>query len=233
MRKVKTSYPLPGIRLLRPALGGKQFVEVESYLLELKAQLGEDIIRESTNITWWFPKDQTPRNPIENAIHTLRLLIKPPDEFAGNDWWINFLPKNGASLNPHFDRDVAILAKENRYVNPIYGSILYFSNFGSPTAFFDYRPTDYAKGKDWTKVRRACVYPNKNQYAIFKGNLFHGVFPLQEGEKANDGERITIAVGWWNYRPAPPFCSDLEKDLATGYRQILSEIKDLKNKKTA
>jgi hypothetical protein len=58
-----------------------------------------------------------------------------------------------------------------------------------------------------------------NHYAVFRGDLRHGVVASGEGEKTNGHPsktkktselRLTLLINYWDRRPMPPNCRDYD-----------------------
>lgn len=218
------STPLPGVRVCEDVLSSERYAELKGLVLELQRHLG-DLAGWTTWRSFWLPRGKIPEHPIERAIRELEQKVQPGPEYIGAEWWLNF--QNRTQLfKPHFDKDEAKFKSEGRIISPLFGSALYFSDVGAPTTFFDVRPKDLEKDSEcWLKAARTSVVPEENRYAIFAGDLFHGVIApksMEEGVKSQD--RITLLVSWWHQRPLPPMCEDLKGELNSEYRARLEPV---------
>ena len=98
----------------------------------------------------------------------------------------------------HFDEDV----KGRRRRHPRLSSVFFFNSVrGGQLAVTDQVPTSRAA------IRLETVAPRRNRYAIFAGNLLHGVLdargrtPGKRVHGARGRLRLTLVVNYWDRRP--------------------------------
>jgi len=147
-------------------------------------------------------------------------LVRPVPECVGTEWWLGRL-KFGESLPFHTDRDRSLRKQTGQIVHPLWSSILYLNRFpSSPTVVLDQVLS--SDGKSWIPPeaksgRSLDAVPN--HYAVFRGDLRHGVV-FNEAAQEADGRsgqtdespelRLTLLVNYWGRRPAPPNCRDYD-----------------------
>jgi hypothetical protein len=176
--------------------------------------------RGSYNTTFWFPLGAKPTNIVEECLSALCLLVQSGPKCIGLEWWLGRL-KYGESLPFHADRDWSLGKQTGQIVHPMWASVLYLNHFpSSPTLVYD--QVLGPDGKSWVppvpKVGRALdAVPN--HYAVFRGDLRHGVVARgaaqktadRSAEEENSSElRLTLLVNYWDRRPAPPNCRDYD-----------------------
>ena len=209
MRKIdliKNAMPLPLFRrLVRAvrAVGTERMEDMGSY-----------------NTTFWFPRDAKPTNIVEECVSKLCVQVRPGPRCIGMEWWLGRL-KYGESLPFHTDRDRSLRKQTGVIVHPLWSSILYLNRFpSSPTVVFDQVLSP--DGKSWVPPepklgRTLAAIPN--DYAVFRGDLRHGVVANGSQQKPNvrsarTGKspelRLTLLVNYWERRPMPPNCRDYD-----------------------
>src|SRR5207249_9355440 len=170
--------------------------------------------------TFWVPLGAKPTNIVEECVSQLFILVQPGPLCIGMEWWLGRL-KYGESLRFHTDRDRSLRKQTGQIVHPLWSSILYLNRFpSSPTVVFDQVLSP--DGKSWvppepTFVKTLDAVPN--HYAVFRGDLRHGVV-ANEAEQQPPGLsretekspelRMTLLVNYWDRRPIPPNCRDYD-----------------------
>lgn len=185
---------------------------------------------ESYSTTFWFPRDSKPTNVVEECVAKLCALVQPGPQCIGMEWWLGRL-KYGESLPFHTDRDRSLRKQTGQIVHPLWSSILYLNRFpSSPTVVYDqvlgvdgkWVPPEPEFG--WT----LDAVPNR--YAVFRGDLRHGVVANGAGQKPSGSSgktepstelRLTLLVNYWDRRPLPPNCRDYD---GTVYRSLQMEM---------
>ena len=174
----------------------------------------------SYSTTFWLPAGAKPANVVEECVEQLCALIQPGRDCMGMEWWLGRL-KRGESLAFHTDRDRSLRKQTGQVVHPLWSSILYLNRFpSSPTIVLDQVLSP--DGKSWIPPQatsRWSLEAVPNHYAVFRGDLRHGVVankaasdtagPSGETSLAPD-LRLTLLVNYWNHRPAPPNCRDYD-----------------------
>jgi len=174
----------------------------------------------SYSTTFWVPLGAKPTNIVEECVSQLFILVQPGPLCIGMEWWLGRL-KYGESLRFHTDRDRSLRKQTGQIVHPLWSSILYLNRFpSSPTVVFDQVLSP--DGKSWvppepTFVKTLDAIPN--HYAVFRGDLRHGVV-ANEAEQQPPGLsretekspelRMTLLVNYWDRRPIPPNCRDYD-----------------------
>jgi hypothetical protein len=182
----------------------------------------------SYNTTFWVPLSAKPTNVVEECVKKLWALVQPGPTCIGMEWWLGRL-KYGESLAFHTDRDRSLRHETGQIVHPLWSSILYLNRFpSSPTIVLDQVLSP--DGKSWIPPEvKSCTSLEAvpNHYAVFRGDLRHGVVP--NGADSKDGSkktheasdiRLTLLVNYWDRRPAPPNCRDYDGSI---YPAILTE----------
>lgn len=174
----------------------------------------------SYNTTFWLPCDAKPTNIVEECVSQLCILVQPDPRCIGMEWWLGRL-KYGESLPFHTDRDRSLRKQTGQIVYPLWSSILYLNRFPStPTVVLDqvlgpdgksWVPPEAKSGKSLDAV--------PNHYAVFRGDLRHGVVANGAGQKPpglsrktekSPELRLTLLVNYWDRRPMPPNCRDYD-----------------------
>ena len=162
------------------------------------ARLGKQRLRESYFTTFWLANGSAPAHAIEEAVLALREIAGA--NAAGAEWWIGRSYTTAVPIGFHFDEDV----KGARVRHPILSSVFFFNSVrGGQLAITDQRP----HLREATRLQ--AVRPRRNRYAIFDGDLLHGVLDAEgrtPGPRALPGPpgrlRITLVVNFWKQRPS-------------------------------
>jgi len=161
------------------------------------SRLGTERLAESYFTTFWLGKGAAPQNPVERVVSELWKLARPRG-CAGSEWWIGRAYTNDLPIEFHFDEDV--LGKNRRH--PRLSSVFFFNRVrGGQLAVTDARP-----GRAPSQLQ--AVPPRRNRYALFAGDLLHGVLdrdgrtPLQKLSGPRGRLRVTLVVNFWDERPS-------------------------------
>ena len=161
------------------------------------SRLGGERLRQSYFTTFWLPRDSAPAHPLEEAVLALWPLVRPRSA-AGAEWWIGRAHTTSIPVGFHFDQDV----KGQRRRHPLISSVLFFNAVrGGQLAV-----TDQVPGGS-TATRLETVAPRRNRYAVFSGNLLHGVLDARgrtPGRPLGSSPgrlRVTLVVNYWDRRP--------------------------------
>src|SRR6266480_1507951 len=216
------------INLFEDALPGALFRRLGRALRAVGTERIEDM--GSYDTTFWFPFGAKPANVVEEAVTHLCTLIQPGPECIGMEWWLGRLER-GQSLPFHTDRDRSLRKETGQIVHPLWSSILYLNRFpSSPTIVLDQVLSP--DGKSWIPPKAECgrtLDAVPNHYAVFQGNLRHGVVAHSDKQVAGDlvagaeksrELRLTLLVNYWDRRPAPPNCRYYDGSI---YRAIQDE----------
>lgn len=98
------------------------------------------------------------------------------------------------------------------------------SSSGGPTVILDQEVLDgflyglrLAPGK---AEEVDFVYPHEGQFAMFHGNLLHGVMPKTQDRPVGPGgaekeRRLTLLINWWlDSKPSAPCCTEVDDEAA-------------------
>jgi hypothetical protein len=161
------------------------------------ARLGDSRLRESYFTTFWLDRYATPCNSVERAVRELALLARPRG-CAGAEWWIGRSYTNDVPIGFHFDEDVRGSSRRH----PAISSVFFFNRVrGGQLAVTDARPGE-------EPARLEAIKPRRNRYAIFKGDLLHGVLdaegrtPRRKLPGPRGRLRVTLVVNFWRQRPS-------------------------------
>jgi len=174
----------------------------------------------SYSTTFWLALGAKPTNIVEECVNKLCALVRPGPKCIGMEWWLGRL-KYGESLPFHTDRDRSLRKQTGQIAHPLWSSILYLNRFPStPTVVLD--QVLGPDGKSWVPPeaksgRSLDAVPN--HYAVFRGDLRHGVVangaeqkPPGRSRKTEKSPelRLTLLVNYWDRRPMPPNCRDYD-----------------------
>jgi len=162
------------------------------------ARLGVTGLRDSYFTTFWLSRASTPAHPVEEAVQALAG-IAAPRRWSGAEWWIGRAYTTDLPIGFHFDEDVK---GTGRLRHPLRSSVLFFNSVrGGHLAVTDQRP---GMGE---ATLLATVKPRANRYAIFDGDLLHGVLdargrtPGRRLPGPRGRLRVTLVVNFWDRRP--------------------------------
>src|SRR5581483_674963 len=161
------------------------------------ARIGSERLRQSYFTTFWLAKGAPAAHALEEAVTALWRLARSRG-CAGAEWWIGRAYTTRIPVEFHFDQDV----KGRRLRHPRISSVFFFNAVrGGQLAV-----TDQTPGRGEAK-RLETVAPKRNRYAMFRGNLMHGVLdargctpgPRLPGPPGR--MRITLVVNYWERQP--------------------------------
>jgi hypothetical protein len=162
------------------------------------ARLGARGLGKSYFTTFWLPRDSRPAHAVEEAVLGLAA-IAAPRRWSGAEWWIGRAYTTDLPIGFHFDEDVK---GRGAMRHPLLSSVLFFNAVrGGHLAVTDQRP---GSGE---AARLATVKPRANRYAIFDGDLLHGVLDARgrtPGRRLPGPPgrlRVTLVVNFWERRP--------------------------------
>jgi hypothetical protein len=159
------------------------------------ARLGNERFRKSYFTTFWLARGSQPAHALEDAV--LALWKRAGIRCAGVEWWIGRAHTNRLPIEFHFDHDV----KGRVLRHPRVSSVFFFNSVrGGHLAVTDARPGT------GPATRMEPVKPRRNRYAMFRGNLLHGVLDGEgrtpaRGHGGRGRVRITLVVNFWDRRP--------------------------------
>jgi hypothetical protein len=160
------------------------------------SRLGGERLRESYFTTFWLPRGEQPLHALEEAVQALSRHGRA--RCAGLEWWIGRTYTTRVPIEFHFDEDV----KGRSRRHPLLSSVFFFNAVrGGQLAVTDATPGRGVK-------RLEAVKPRRNRYALFAGNLLHGVLdrdgrtPTRPLPGPRGRLRITLVVNYWDRRPS-------------------------------
>jgi len=181
VRVIEAALPLPLVRRAREAI----------------VRLGSERLRQSYFTTFWLPRGSVPAHAVEEAVIALWRLAGAR-RCDGAEWWLGRAYTTDIPVEFHFDEDV----KGRRRRHPRLSSVYFFNSVrGGQLAVTDQVPMRQAA------MRLETVAPRRNRYAIFAGNLLHGVLdargrtPGKRVHGARGRLRLTLVVNYWDRRP--------------------------------
>jgi hypothetical protein len=161
------------------------------------ARLGSERLRQSYFTTFWLPRGSRAAHAIEDAVLALWPLAGAR-RCSGAEWWIGRAHTTAVPVDFHFDQDV----KGRKRRHPLVSSVFFFNAVrGGQLAVTDQTPGET------TPSRLETVAPRRNRYAIFAGNLLHGVLDARgrtPGKRIPGPAgrmRVTLVVNYWQRRP--------------------------------
>ena len=180
------------VRVIEGALPEDSFSRARRAIAKLRGER----FRESYFTSFWLPRGARPAHAVEQAV--LGLARHVEGRFAGIEWWIGRAYTTRLPIEFHFDQDV----KGSGRRHPRFSSVLFFNRVrGGHLAVTDARP-----GREPTRLE--SVKPRRNRYAIFAGDLLHGVLDARghtpshalPGPKGR--LRVTLVANFWDRRPS-------------------------------
>ena len=181
MRVIEAALPPPLVRRARKAI----------------ARIGSERLRQSYFTTFWLPRRAAPAHAVEEAVLAL-WPVAGARRCAGAEWWIGRAYTTDVPVEFHFDQDV----KGRHRRHPRLSSVFFFNPVrGGQLAVTDQVPTSR------TAMRLETVAPRRNRYAVFAGNLLHGVLdargrtPGKRVQGPRGRLRVTLVVNYWDRRP--------------------------------
>jgi hypothetical protein len=161
------------------------------------ARIGSERLRQSYFTTFWLPRGAVPAHAVEEAVLALWRLAGA-GRCDGAEWWLGRAYTTDIPVEFHFDQDVKGRCRRH----PRLSSVFFFNSVrGGQLAV-----TDQVPGIR-TATRLETVAPRRNRYAIFAGNLLHGVLDARgrsPGERVQGPRgrlRLTLVVNYWDRRP--------------------------------
>jgi 2-oxoglutarate-Fe(II)-dependent oxygenase superfamily protein len=161
------------------------------------ARIGSERLRQSYFTSFWLPRGAPAAHAVEEAVIGLWRLARPRG-CAGAEWWIGRAHTTRIPVEFHFDQDV----KGSTLRHPRISSVYFFNAVrGGQLAVTDQTP----RRRDAKRLE--TVEPKRNRYAMFRGNLMHGVLdargctpgPRLPGPPGR--MRITLVVNYWERQP--------------------------------
>lgn len=190
------------VRVVDRALPQSLFSRLRSRVVAL----GAERMRSTYQTTFWFDFAE-PSNLVERAVLELREQV-PQRGVVGVEWWLSRMRTRNVKVDFHKDRDNALADTTGELVHPRMSSVLFLNKVeGGLLAITAENPnprnTSFAPDRlDTLDV----VAPSPNRFAIFRGDLTHGVLDehnrVPSARGRTGGElRLAVIVNWWGRRP--------------------------------
>ncbi len=171
----------------------------------LLARLGRQQLRQSYWTTFWMPRDAEPAHALEELVAELWHVAAPGPRCAGAEWWLGRAHTTRIPVGFHFDQDVKA---QRGFRHPRLSSVFFFNSVrGGQLAITDQRPGPRGEPRPAQARELLAIAPKRNPYAIFPGDLFHGVLdargraPGKAVPGAPGRMRLTLVINYWERRP--------------------------------
>ncbi|MBS2024406.1 MAG: hypothetical protein JST92_18555 [Deltaproteobacteria bacterium] len=168
------------------------------------ARLGTANVEQSYWKTFWLPRGAQPSHAVEELVRAL-WDETAPREAVGAEWWIGRSYTTRVPVGFHFDEDVKAARS---FKHPRLSSVFFFNHVrGGQLAITDQTPSARGRPMPEQPTRLETVVPQRNRYATFAGNLFHGVLdaqgrtPTRPLPGPRGRLRVTLVVNYWERRP--------------------------------
>jgi hypothetical protein len=208
---------LDAVRLHRPALPARRFGELRrAFPIAHFERLKAGGFR-FYHTTFWYPFDRRGGNVFESVIDALAPLADPPPEVTGAEWWFSVLRTDSTPqwlLPCHFDRNDLAEKDFARIRHPAKASVLFFDAvpYGELVVTDQVLTDKGARPKQPRDMR--FIRPQRNLYAVFPGQLYHGVIGRMWRPAKATTLRVSMAVNWWQERPAAQYLRDSRECLS-------------------
>jgi hypothetical protein len=213
---------LDGVQVFKPGAPGGQFNKLREVFPQshFERLLKEDFHFYHT--TFWYPLDREPENIFESIVTSLKALAEPSADVTGVEWWFSVLLTNSTPqwlLPCHFDRNDLGEKDLSKLRYPDKASVLFLN----AVPYGELVVTDQVQTEKGARPKQpkdmVFIRPSRNLYAVFPGQLYHGVIgrmwrPIKATEL-----RITMAVNYWSERPKADYLHD-SRDCLKMYRLI-------------
>ncbi len=169
--------------------------------------------------TFWYPSNRQPQTIFEHIIEDLRPLVCPSLKVVGVEWWFSVVNINATPqwlLPCHFDRNDIDERDVQHIVFPEWASVLFLNAvpYGE-LVITDQVINDIGKPTPRQPRDMRFVQPSPNQYALFPGQLYHGVIGRMWRPRQSNSVRVTMAVNWWTEKPKANYMRDSMDAMAT------------------
>jgi hypothetical protein len=200
-----------GVTLFHPGAPTRQFSALRRLMPQ---QHVERLLAEGFPFyrsTFWSPLARTPQNIFEQTVHSLRPLANPSPAVTGAEWWFSVLRTNTTPqwlLPCHFDRNDLAERDLAKISHPEKSSVLFLNAvpYGE-LVITDQLLTDHG-ARPAQPTGMVFVRPRRNLYAVFPGQLHHGVIGRMWRPQRSEKLRVTLAVNWWAAPPTAAYMHD-------------------------
>ncbi|WP_373048745.1 hypothetical protein [Vulgatibacter sp.] len=216
--------PAPLVRIHTPALPEAAFRR----LLRAVRSVGDERLRQTYQTTFWFDLATAPTNVVDEAALELRRYIPRSERVVGVEWWLSRMSPNDVRVDFHQDRDEKLALAGGPLVHPLVSSVLFLNRVkGGALAVTAEPPCEANPSLAPAILDFDLVAPHPNRFAVFAGDLTHGVLDAKNDIPAGRlpgtaRRRLTIAINWWDHRPTgvPTFPeAGVYRPLAAGRRR--------------
>jgi hypothetical protein len=175
-------------------------------LLRAVQSLGVERLARTYQTTFWFDLKRPQCLP---ELVALDLLRHAPNEaeVVGVEWWLSRMHTTNVQVDFHQDRDEKLALRTGRLIHPLWSSVLFLNRSkGGLLAVTDAPPNEENVSKAPDALDFDLVAPKPNRFALFKGNLTHGVLnaknQIPSGRLAGSSRlRLAIIFNWWRRPP--------------------------------
>ena len=156
--------------------------------------------------TFWFGFSEPPDNVVALAILELHRLLNHGRRIIGAEWWLSRMRTSHVPFAFHQDRDGWHRVRTGKILHPVLSSVLFLNRCRGGSLAISERAPDEANraaapdGELWL----AC--PRSNRFAVFPGNLTHGVLDSHNEipgarRRRETRLRLAVAINFWHRRP--------------------------------
>ncbi|MBM4259373.1 MAG: hypothetical protein FJ147_26170 [Deltaproteobacteria bacterium] len=208
---------LNDVKLFKPGAPSREFKELLSVFPESHfAQLLEEGFH-FYHTTFWYPLERAPENIFESIASSLKPLANPAANVIGVEWWFSVLLTNATPqwlLPYHFDRNDLDEKDLHKLKYPDRSSVLFLNTvpYGELVVTDQVLTERGARPRQPQEMR--FIRPSRNQYAVFPGNLHHGVIGRMWRPVKTTKLRISMAVNWWTEQPKASYIHDSRESVA-------------------
>ncbi len=194
-----------GLIIQDAVLEARQFRRLEKAV----RALGTERLRSTYQTTFWFDLKRAPRCLPEEAALALRerLPSTPRKRIAGVEWWLSRMRTSDVRVDFHQDRDEKLALRTGTLVHPRWSSVFFLNTCrGGLLAVTDALPNEENDSKAPDRLDFDLVAPKPNRFAIFDGELTHGVLDDRNqiptvARKGTGPLRLAVIFNWWHRRP--------------------------------
>ena len=162
--------------------------------------------------TFWYPLERVSDNIFESVICNLKTKANPSEKVIGVEWWFSVVLTNKTPqwlLGCHFDRDnIREKMIFGKVKHPEFSSVLFFNE----VPYGELVVTDQTLTEKGIRPRQPknmrFIEPKENLYAVFPGQLYHGVIGRMWRPISDTVLRISMAVNYWSEKPNVPYLRD-------------------------
>ena len=161
--------------------------------------------------TFWYSLHRPPENIFEAVISNVKRLADPSRDVTGVEWWFSVLLTNSTPqwlLPCHFDRNDLEEKDLNKLRYPNRSSVLFLNT----VPYGELVVTDQVQTEKGARPKQpkdmVFIHPSRNLYAVFPGQLYHGVIGRMWRPVKHTQLRVTMAINWWVEQPKATYLHD-------------------------